>query len=89
MNISRMNLGTLIENTAGQAVIFEFTKKDGTPRRLQGIFQKRESYNNAIQANLPYRQVFDLEAMDYRNVNLKTISKVVVGMVCYSCTDEA
>lgn len=80
--INQMKVLSLIESTKGKFFTVFFTKKDGSERRLtgrtgvkkgvKGIVGRVDSANDTNS----YKKVWDSAKMEFRMVNLATISKI-------------
>lgn len=72
---------------SGKIFTIEFTKKDGTLRKMKARMGVTKYHVNkppipSTVAHLPqYLTVFDLEKMNYRNVNITKIKKFKCGDV--------
>ena len=81
--ISKVAAVELINKTKGKIFTAEFRKKDNTTRVMncrlgvtKGLTGTGMAYNPSIKGLKP---VFDMQANDYRMINLDTISKLKIG----------
>lgn len=64
---------------SGKIFSCEFTKKDGSNRKLvgrTGVKPKKGGKLGYVPADQGYINVFDFKVMDYRTVNVQTLYKV-------------
>lgn len=82
-------LDTIIEGLRGKILGITFTKKDGTIRRMNGIFGVRRFLKGGVFNGDPskYIVIWDINKRDYRSVNRFTISEVRYGRFVYRIGD--
>ena len=79
MKIARENVKEVIAKAGGTIFSVEFTKKDGSVRKM--VARKNvTSYlkggqNNVVRPDRPYITVFDMKKKAYRTVNLRTLRR--------------
>ena len=77
-NINRMNLKTFIQGLKGRIVSIDYTKLDGTDRRLVGRLGVKAPLkggaNMVEQMDRPYLTMYDMQAKGYRTVSLDKVS---------------
>jgi hypothetical protein len=87
----RTQLRDFLKSRGGRFVSVEFTKVDGTARRLTGrtgvYAHCKGGRNNVESMARPYITMFDSEAMGYRTVNLATVSSVKADRNVYRIVD--
>jgi|GEM_PF-4893163 hypothetical protein len=79
--LDQTKVSEFINSTKGKWVTVTFVKKDGTTRRLTGRTGVRKGVigsDRKPSANIsnPYRILWDSAKMEFRMVNLATISKI-------------
>jgi hypothetical protein len=82
-------LDTVIEGLRGKILGLTFVKKDGTVRRMNGIFGVRRFLKGGVFNGDPkkYIVIWDINKRDYRSVNRFTISEVRYGRMVYRIGD--
>ena len=78
--IHRVNLREFLRSANGSLVGLEFTKLDGSERKMAarlGVRKHLKGGVNTVEAqDRPYMVMFDMQAKGYRAVNLATVSCV-------------
>jgi hypothetical protein len=82
-------LDTIIERNKGKILGLTFTKKDGTIRRMNGIFGVRKFLKGGVfnGDRRKYIVIWDMQKRDYRSVNRFTISELRTGKQVYRLGD--
>lgn len=79
-DVHRTNLKDLFRKQVGKFVGVEFTKKNGTCRRLNGrlgVVKHLKGGSCSVEGEaLPYLVIYDVRTPGYRAVNLATVSEV-------------
>lgn len=87
-SLHRVNLHDLLLKQDGKFVGVEFTKQDGSQRKLNGRLGVRKhlsgGQNNVEAQDRPYVVVYDVQCGGYRAVNLATVSKVRAGNAAFN-----
>jgi len=80
MQLNRVNLKTLIIAQDGKFVSVDFKKVDGATRTLTGRLGVtsflKGGVNTVVTDERPYITVFDIQLLQYRTVNLSTVSEL-------------
>jgi hypothetical protein len=92
MIISRHLLDSVMNLQKGKIFTIEFTKKDGTYRKLncrKGVTSHLQGGQSPLRSgNYPHlRIVFDMQKGEYRTVNLDTATKLQAGGIEHIIVD--
>lgn len=87
MKISKVVAVEMINKSKGKIFTAKFTKKNGKVRTMncrigvsKGVNGKGMSYNPSLKGLKP---VFDMQAKQWRSINLETISELNIGKQKY------
>ena len=87
IRISKLKVGTLINSAGLQMFGVNFTKKDGSDRKMLaklGVHKYlKGGQNKVVKCENNYVTVFDMKAVGYRTVNLATVKSLRVRGVEY------
>jgi len=85
--ISRTKIKSLIDNTNGRVFSIVFKKKDGTKRKMLAKMGVKHNLkggkNNVEKLDNDYITTFDIEAFDYRTINLATVQRLKIDREIY------
>ena len=80
VNLHRTNLKSLIEHQDGRFVSVTYAKQDGSTRILTGRLGVtaflRGGCNKVMRDDRPYLTAFDVQIMQYRTVDLASVSQM-------------
>lgn len=86
--LSRVNLRTFIESMGGKFLAVDYRKLDGAPRTItgrRGVKAFLKGGSNKVEAqDRPYIVLFDVQLLEYRTVNLDTVSELRTGGAVYT-----
>jgi hypothetical protein len=89
--VHRTQLKTFMESRNGIFMGIDFTKLDGSPRKLLGRLGVRSPLkggtNKTEALDRPYLVIYDVQAQGYRTVNLATVSRIRVDRCVYDVID--
>lgn len=78
--MNRVNLKAFIEEHKGKLVSLDFTKLNNQARTFTGRLgvtaPLKGGENKSEAAERPYLTMYDIQAQDYRNVNLATVTQI-------------
>lgn len=91
VNLHRVNLRTLVDQQDGKFVSVDFTKQCGESRTLTGrlgVKSYLKGGRNLVEASgRSYLTVFDVQILEYRTVDLATVSEIRASGKVYRVTD--
>ena len=80
VNLKRVNVRSFIESSCGKIMSVKFTKLDGSTRKLVGrvgVTSYLKGGSNKVEANdRPYITLFEIQASQYRTINLDTVCEI-------------
>jgi len=80
--LARENVKTKIKNQGNKIFSAEFSKTDGTTRkvvaRLGVKSHLRGGENKVVRDDRSYMTVFDMQKQEYRTLNLRTIKEIKI-----------
>jgi hypothetical protein len=87
IRVSKLKVGTLINSTGEQMFGVNFTKKDGSSRKMLAKLGVRKylkgGKNKVVKCENDYVTVYDMKAAGYRTVNLATVKSLRIRGVEY------
>ena len=87
--VSAVRIEGLIRSTAGEIFTAEFTKKDGSTRLMNarlGVKKGVKGTGTPNSLNTTSIKVFDMQAGQFRQINLATVKWVKIGGVKFLVT---
>ena len=91
VKINRVNLLTFIKASKGRIMSLNYTKLNGSPRRLIGRTGVKSylkgGVNNVERLDRPYLTMFDMMLKEYRTVKLDTLLTLRLNGVNYQVVD--
>lgn len=89
--VHRTQLKSFMESRNGVFMGIDFTKLDGSPRKLLGRLGVRSPLkggtNKTEALDRPYLVMYDVQNKGYRTVNLATVSRIRVDRCVYDVID--
>ena len=86
--LHRVQLQKFLQEQRGQFIGVDFVKQDGTCRKMNGrlgVYKHQKGGTNKVCTDYrPYISIFDVQCMEYRTLNLATVSTIRAGRKTYS-----